>query len=686
MLVPRRIAEVVIVTPSQDFDRVIVGLARGGILHPETPPQEFKGKIEREYLNAYSIAAEYSGKLESFFRILGVEPREAVEVDIKARNWVEALENLLGRYKQEYELFERGVASLVKIEERVNELVSLKATLSPVSEVDVDIREAQEAAKIGYIIGYIDLEEEEAEQLAREVSRKHDVIVSVERRGETIVLSVAGEKANVHKSYTELRQRGFAPLSIPPELPGSPAEAYREVSEGIKKLQGEAEALRSRLLSAAEEMYAFYSAVSSLRDVFKLLSNTARTKTTSIIRGYVDQADLDMLRKILDEATRGSYILQVVAIRRGEQRVPTKIRLPRFLRPFHRVVQVYGEPDPDEIVPTVFVAIMLPVMFALMFPDAGHGMLVVLFALAYMVKRSRDWGILAAILGSSSIVSGLLAGELFGPLVSEKIGLYSFWKSMGFEHPPLAPPTFAAEAYPEGDPRRASLALALFYQAMTIALWMGGFILAMGSFLGVLDAYLKRDFQGLVLAKAPRFLFFLSVSAPFFLFFDVVKSGSVLSKAIFEMGGGDPLATFVLYGSIAGLAWLFAGSVVEYKLHGESPLHGMGRGLLEVYENLLMAVGNIPSFLRILALALAHTSLMLGFTEIYRIIADGPAATVAAVFVYVLGNLLAAGLEGILAFAHSIRLHFYEWFSKFYGGTGIEFKPVEMKGINVTLS
>ena len=558
--------------------------------------------------------------------------------------------------------------------------------IEPVSDVNVDLRAAQEAAKIGYIIGYMDVEEEEAEYIARRVAEEYNVVVSVERKGDLVVLSVAGEKGDVHRSYLELRQKGFTPLSIPAELPGNPKEAFREIVEGMGKLQAEADSLRDRLLAVAPKMYSFYSAVSSLRDVFKLLSNTVKTRTTSIIRGYIDQADLGRLKRVLDEATKGSYMLQVVSIRRGEVKVPTKIRLPSFLRPFHRVVQVYGEPDPDEVVPTLFVAAMLPVMFALMFPDAGHGLLVVLFALLYMVKKSRDWGILAVILGSSSIVSGILAGEFFGPLVSEKLGLYSLWKSLGFEHPPLAPPTFAAEAYPEGDPRRASLALALFYQAMTIALWIGGFVLAMGSFLGVVDAYLKRDLYGLVLAKLPRFVFFLSVSSPFFLYFDVVKSGTILSKAVFEMGGGDAHASFVLYGALVGLAWLMAGSVVEYRLHGESPLHGMGRGLLEVYENLLMAVGNIPSFLRILALALAHTSLMLGFTEIYKILADGPLLTLAAVVSYVLGNLLAAGLEGILAFAHSIRLHFYEWFSKFYSGSGIEFKPVGLKGLNVALT
>jgi V/A-type H+-transporting ATPase subunit I len=43
------------------------------------------------------------------------------------------------------------------------------------------------------------------------------------------------------------------------------------------------------------------------------------------------------------------------------------------------------------------------------------------------------------------------------------------------------------------------------------------------------------------------------------------------------------------------------------------------------------------------------------------------------------GNIFVLALEGLIVFIHTLRLHFYEWFSKFYRGTGSEFNPFKQK-------
>jgi vacuolar-type H+-ATPase subunit I/STV1 len=47
----------------------------------------------------------------------------------------------------------------------------------------------------------------------------------------------------------------------------------------------------------------------------------------------------------------------------------------------------------------------------------------------------------------------------------------------------------------------------------------------------------------------------------------------------------------------------------------------------------------------------------------------------------IIGTLIVGILEGLLGFMHTLRLHFVEWFSKFYHAGGIDFQPFTAKRI-----
>ncbi len=679
LLRARRLEEVLIAVPRSAYDRLVARLVSESLFHVEEPLKELPGASTSRFKLAYAQASEKFSKIQSYYAALKVQPilREGVEVVVS--DWVSSFNEYLERYRELDRFFDVRVSRLAEIESTVAELRRLKELLEPVKHVDVDIRVLAESARMQYALG---IAPRDIVEYVVELTEKYGLVSVVERVDErTVLVGVAGRPESMRFVVPSLVKRGLSIIVIPRELPGRPSEAYKTLVEGLDKLVGEAGRIRGELMERVEELHNYYTYMYAFREAFKVLAYSLESKTSMFIRGYVDVSDFNKLISIVEEETEGAYIVYRLGIRRGEVRVPTRISLPWFLQPFHRIVQMYGEPKPEEVIPTIFLAITFPIAFGLMFPDAGHGLVLVLFALLYLRRRSQDWAFILAILGSTSIVTGLLAGEVFGPKVSELLHISSIWGLLGLHVPPLALPTYAVEH------GLNELVGELLYRAITISLWVAAFMLILGTLLGVVNSYLAGEREEMVAVKIPKFLFFTSATLPFLILFDAKRAGATLGLALLELGGGDMLATIVLAGITVSLTWLLLGEPLISALHGHNPLSGMARSFMEVYESILMAMGNIPSFLRIMALALAHSSIMFAFAYIFDLLASwGPIGLIAGALVYIVGNLMVIALEGILAFAQSLRLHFYEWFSKFYAGGGIPFTPISIPGVRIVFT
>ncbi|GAI82877.1 unnamed protein product [marine sediment metagenome] len=141
---------------------------------------------------------------------------------------------------------------------------------------------------------------------------------------------------------------------------------------------------------------------------------------------------------------------------------------------------------------------------------------------------------------------------------------------------------------------------------------------------------------------------------------------------------------------------LFVLKIVSELRHGEGSEHsghsnsnGEKRAIMDyliilidgvidaLLENFFRFLANIVSYGRILALALCHAALIEVFillTFMCLKINIGVAAVV-----FLAGTALVIVLEAIMAGIHTIRLHFYEWFTKFYEGGGVEFSPFKFR-------
>ena len=94
------------------------------------------------------------------------------------------------------------------------------------------------------------------------------------------------------------------------------------------------------------------------------------------------------------------------------------------------------------------------------------------------------------------------------------------------------------------------------------------------------------------------------------------------------------------------------------------------QGAFSLLEALLTILSNIISFIRVGAFAINHVGLFLAFKTVGQMTGSGFWNIVALI----IGNIVIISLEGLIVFIQSLRLEYYEMFSKYFLGEGYEFK------------
>ncbi len=115
----------------------------------------------------------------------------------------------------------------------------------------------------------------------------------------------------------------------------------------------------------------------------------------------------------------------------------------------------------------------------------------------------------------------------------------------------------------------------------------------------------------------------------------------------------------------------------HFEIEGGNVIFGV-QAFFEVLEKFISMFSNTLSYVRVGAFAIVHA----GFTGAVFIIANlvggGQAAGPGYWTVVVLGNLFVIGLEGFIVTIQTMRLHYYEFFSKFFQGGGSPYEPLAL--------
>ena len=130
-----------------------------------------------------------------------------------------------------------------------------------------------------------------------------------------------------------------------------------------------------------------------------------------------------------------------------------------------------------------------------------------------------------------------------------------------------------------------------------------------------------------------------------------------------------------------GAVMLFCHEYVEEKSRDKDYKVQIGGYILsnfiELFESVLSFFSNTVSYLRLGAFVLVHAGMMMVVTTL-----AGEKISVSYIIVMILGNALVIALEALLTGIQSLRLEFYEMFSRYYSGQGKPFQPVHVYKID----
>jgi len=103
---------------------------------------------------------------------------------------------------------------------------------------------------------------------------------------------------------------------------------------------------------------------------------------------------------------------------------------------------------------------------------------------------------------------------------------------------------------------------------------------------------------------------------------------------------------------------------------------GVMLAFFEVFETLISMFSNTLSYVRMGAFAVAHGALSLVVFILAEMVS--PAKGWGYWLTVALGNLFVIGFEGVIVGIQTMRLEYYELFSKFYSGGGRSYHPLTL--------
>jgi V/A-type H+-transporting ATPase subunit I len=648
------------------YDEVTKALLKSGAMHfikIRRLRESYDKKIDpiSPHTNEAELAA-VRRRIESLCKLIKVEPAKTVKLDVddfespqtdEASKTADALSGKIEEIRERQRQIQQELMRLYDVYNQIDRQKSLPPDLMQ-----------EDSRFLTFLTGRIPAERRDEFAEDAEKVPAVPIPLELETGGEFVVIVLKRNEAALHKV---LESYGWQKLDLQDEEVAVHEGNRMQIRKRIDALEEEQKTLRESVEDTVREeqdtLLEFWKNL-RLNELYNTIEkNYGKTAHTVLFTGWVPRSLQESLDSTIRKACKNACYIEwhrpedAVGIEGHE--APVQFKNPKVLRPFQMLVENYSIPEYGTFDPTPVVAVAYLIMFGMMFGDAGHGAVLVLAGVIGSIVR-RDSPIkrlfqLIVWCGASAVVFGVLFGSYFGmewlpPVWFDFHGAVTGHGGGGFVND--------------------------IYGILTLTIYFGIGVIGIGLLINWANCIRKGRWMQLVLDKTGilgGWMYGAGVYTAFYFGkhdFKQLPPGSLLFWIL-----GIPAILFFLKPIVE--------FVIEHRRHGK-PFTGFTvvdfimEWIVEMLEVFSGYLANTLSFMRVAGLGIAHVSLMTAFFEIGRMIGNG-SYNIGSYIVLLFGNLLVIVLEGLSAGIQSLRLNYYEFFSKYFSGSGIAYTPVSLK-------
>ena len=623
-----------VIGPKPAFNRVVDLLYQQGTLHLEDVSQSVSPceiPLHKVVLDTAARVTEVLGKINGIFSTLPLvtaDPARQRELSTAIRK--QSHEQVLLRAEDIIRKLETTTRNLTV--KKTDLTLSLTA-LDRYSKV-LDIIQPLER-ELPLLEGFevtILLIQKEHSEVVDLIKKELDIItnnqfemISTSVDADTLAAIMVFGKRHSEQVHSFIYSANVNEVRLPREYMGKPFyEMFALIEENKLRANDEIKKIDSDLLTLASSWYQELSVLKKTLDDMNeelgAFSNFALSEYTFVIMGWIPKKKLPQAKKSLSGVFSDRVIVKELdTTAKDMDRAPVFYDNPRWVKPFEVIMQLVARPRYREIDPSPILAIFFPLFFGIMVGDIGYGIIILLIAMLIkkqygtmaFAKSAADILIISSI---PTIIFGYLFGEFFGDL----------GEMMGWLHPV----SLFGITWNRVDAMIPMLVLAVMIGVVHVFL---------GLILGMRNAIIMKSRKHLA-----------------------EKTGMLL------MLTGLITLVGMLAGTVPEAVVYPAGILMIIAL----PLLLFGVGVFGIIE-VMSTVGNILSYARLMAIGMASVILAMVANRLGGSFEIPLIGIMVALLLHALNIVLAMFSPSI----HAMRLHIVEFFSKFYEGGGVVYKP-----------